>query len=277
MRRRVWLISILVAAGCGSTGGMDPRGISAGGSGGGGEDGGGGGGGEGGSGGAGGSIPGPAHVVATPPELDFSWICAGGSAREALVVANRGGAAAEVVVSTGAPATVEPDAAGLAPLEELPLLVRIDPPGGAREGDASGVIRVHSPAGDVDVPWTARFTRTPRGRPAALCGSEVPCLDLDVGTAAVGEEIDASFEVVNDGCADLGVTALIARGPNGDPSPELRVLAPAVPFTLAPGERRSVRLAFGPTETGEQGGDVVIQTDTPSLDELHLPWSGSGR
>jgi hypothetical protein len=229
-----------------------------------------------GGGGSGGSGP-PEAVTASPAAIDFAWVCAGATARAALHVANRGSDPETASIETSAPAVVDPGSVSLAPLEETVVAVRLEPPASAMAGSTAGEVVVHAPDGDVRVPWTARITRDPRGRPAALCGGEAPCTDLDAGFVTMGDEAPASFDVVNDGCADFSVTALLPRRADRTPSPELRVLDPAPPFSLAPGERRTVHLSFGPTDVGETSGDIVVQTDTPSRDEVRVPWSGGGQ
>jgi hypothetical protein len=111
-------------------------------------------------------------------------------------------------------------------------------------------------------------------------GSSQPVPDVavaptahDYGPVLENSSASRSFQIGNDGSADLTVYGLDLMG--ADPS-SFSVAAVALPFTLAPGEARDVVVSFVPTSLGTRSATLRIGSDDPNEDPFDVALTGQG-
>jgi hypothetical protein len=226
-----------------------------------------------------GSAPPPpiTDLRASPSSLALEATCPGGTQRASVLLTN--GAEWDVDATAGGtrgeeayPSSFEVDRYGS---RELVVVIPIPRDASAK---ASGKVQVHhrregvrdEPDQLLEIPWSAS---TSTGGPAAtvLCGEEIDCLAADFGQILVGAVWQTPFEVANDGCAPLHLARIETE------TGEARVVGPALPATVQPGERWRGRLELRPTSAGMQKGAVIVITDDAGRPEQRIGWTANAR
>jgi hypothetical protein len=132
----------------------------------------------------------------------------------------------------------------------------------AAAGAVTGTLRVRhdGPAGFIDVPVSG-FADAP-----ALCVSPT---SLDFGATQVAAE--AGVELVACGTRSVAITGLSWRVAD----PELALAnPPALPFTLAPGERRTATVRYNPTDAAGDTAILEVRSDDPALPRVDVRVTG---
>jgi len=111
----------------------------------------------------------------------------------------------------------------------------------------------------------------------ALSGTgTVPDIDvsptsLDFGVVVPGLTKLMNVTVANVGSAQLNVTAI------SDPGDPFAVTAPAMPFTINPGDLQTLTVAFSPTAEGDFTGSFTISSNDPDEPQVTVDLTGKGQ
>jgi hypothetical protein len=95
----------------------------------------------------------------------------------------------------------------------------------------------------------------------------------DYGAVIVGQSVTQSFELRNDGSADLDVTSTTLVGAD---STLFTIDSGGGAFTVAPGDSHSVVVRFLPDSLGAKSAALRIASDDPGEGTLDVALSGSG-
>ncbi|MDZ7265041.1 MAG: choice-of-anchor D domain-containing protein [candidate division KSB1 bacterium] len=95
----------------------------------------------------------------------------------------------------------------------------------------------------------------------------------DYGSVAVGNNVDKTFVIKNEGTANLIVTGSTLTGPN---AMEFSIQTGGGSFVLAPGATQDIKIKFAPTGTGSKSAALSISSNDPDENPLLIPLSGSG-
>ncbi|MBP1840355.1 choice-of-anchor D domain-containing protein [Formosa algae] len=82
---------------------------------------------------------------------------------------------------------------------------------------------------------------------------------IDYGSQAISTNTDLTFDIENNGSADLDVSSLNITG-------NYTIVSPATPFSIASGNTQTVTVRFTPTVTGTSTGSITINNN--DLDEV---------
>ncbi|GMQ81594.1 MAG: hypothetical protein BMS9Abin05_1026 [Rhodothermia bacterium] len=135
-------------------------------------------------------------------------------------------------------------------------------------GDKSAVLSIDSDDPDEN-PFIIPLSGTGIGLPDILVNrTTVAFGNVPVEATAVQEVI-----VTNLGLADLIVSTANFTGPNAD---QFGVQSNNLPFTLAPQERDTVRVAFTPTSTGNKSAFLNLSNNDPDESPTQILLSGQG-
>ena len=93
--------------------------------------------------------------------------------------------------------------------------------------------------------------------------------NLDFGTAVVG----ASKQLVDTLTNRSSATVTIASAMSSDPS--FQVMAPAMPFNLAPGQSANLTVAFTPHASGKPAGRLIISTSAATAGTIAVTLAGN--
>lgn len=212
-------------------------------------------------------------LEAEPGRLALAATCAGGTARASVLVRNAEVWDLEAVVRGGAGLEAYPSVFSLGPSQNLELVAVIHLPREAEKKARGKIVVEHrridsgEEVDPLEIPWSAPVAPD-APRATSLCGEPIDCAFVDFGPVFVGATWQRPLEVVNDGCAPLVVEGIEVEG-------DARVEGPALPTTLAPGERWSGALLIDPTAPGTSTGQVAISTDDPQRQVLTVGWTAS--
>lgn len=121
------------------------------------------------------------------------------------------------------------------------------------------------------LPTPIALSGTGFGGPTALI-SLSPQGTLSFGSTRLGASSEPTLvEVVNTGSGPLLISGMQAAGPFTVSSKT----CPAMPFTLAVGERCTVTVSFQPDATGSQAGALSVQSNAANLSSLPLAGQGA--
>ena len=110
----------------------------------------------------------------------------------------------------------------------------------------------------------------PSGGPATQSGSiSAASMNLDFGAAVVGVSKQLTDTLTNNSSA----TVTIAGAMSSDPS--FQVIAPAMPFNLAPGQSAALTVSFTPHAAGKPVGRLTISTSAATAGTIMITASGS--
>src|SRR5690606_27385849 len=146
--------------------------------------------------------------------------------------------------------------------------------GGLQVGETSTLeggsdVSLGGPPNSPSEDWVALLTRTDTSDEPNIDASPSP---LDFGAVVLGEQATRALRLRNTGSQPLTVTDIDLTG-NAAFS---LVAPPATPFTLGPGQERSLNVRLAPTALGSQAAALAVasnDTDTPTLT---VPVSGTG-
>ena len=201
--------------------------------------------------------------------------CPGGSSRTVLRLDNLTDAplTGTVQVTGGATVEVVPDRFTLPSHGDTSLAVIFAPPADAPEGRDGAVLHVVLDGGGnryivVDVLATVDSAAPPSL--GVLCGEDLPCELLDLGSVPVGESAVVPVLVVNDGCDDLSLL-LPELGAGGHLA---LVDPPAFPAPLPPRGTLALEVEFTPAAAGPTSGNLALATEEGT--SRVVPWVGRG-
>jgi hypothetical protein len=196
-------------------------------------------------------------IEVTPSSIDFGALADGDSAVGTFTIRSAGVVSLEIdsvkIASAAFTLASDPFASGsvlLEPEQELSVDV------------------VFTPVNPSDSAWASVYSNdpaTPEARVTLLGMGAVPAIaidpaEVDFGAVEAGATEEADVDIVNTGSDTLTVTSVSVTG--GGFSGWL--VEGATPFTLEPGEREPVRVAFSPTASGEFDGTLWVASDAPS-------------
>lgn len=151
-----------------------------------------------------------------------------------------------------------------------PLSLPVEADGSVAEFEvASTTVRIQARDGDERTrPWD--FERT--GDVVTQLSPVSPCfevaLELEVGSAQVGRQVDATLELVN-GCATaIDVTATMRRASD--------LSIQAAPARIDAGSRASVTVRLSPSATGLREEVLLLSIDSPVPEERFVTLFGFG-
>lgn len=98
----------------------------------------------------------------------------------------------------------------------------------------------------------------------------VSSAQLDFGTAVVGTSNQLTDTLTNGSASSITISS------DGSSDPSFQVTAPAVPFTLVPGQTATLTIAFTPRGAGKPSGTVAIKSSAAGGGELDVAVSGRG-
>ncbi|UCE03009.1 MAG: choice-of-anchor D domain-containing protein [Candidatus Latescibacterota bacterium] len=93
----------------------------------------------------------------------------------------------------------------------------------------------------------------------------------DYGSVDVGSSAAHTFEVRNDGGANLEVSSTVILGAS-----DFRIASGGGAYTLAPGERRDVVVLFEASDAGARNATLRLASDDPDEDPLDVALGGEG-
>jgi ASPM-SPD-2-Hydin domain-containing protein/centrosomal CEP192-like protein len=93
-------------------------------------------------------------------------------------------------------------------------------------------------------------------------------MNLNFGTAVVGSTKQLTDTLTNRSAAS--VTIASATSSEGS----FQIVAPAIPFTMTPGQSIKLTIAFTPQAPGHPAGKIAIKSNTPSTGEVDVSVSG---
>ena len=163
----------------------------------------------------------------------------------------------------------------LEPNEELDLVVEFTP---TEEGTSRAQVVVSS--NDPEEPET--IVELSADVPETFIEEE-PNVELtpyshDFGVLTIPDTASMAFTVSNTGEANLDVHALRLDTTSVELSLSLEESSNgALPWSIAPGETRTVTVHYEPTDNGIDYGEVVVSSNDPDEPEATSPVSGNGR
>jgi hypothetical protein len=98
----------------------------------------------------------------------------------------------------------------------------------------------------------------------------VSSAQLDFGTAVVGTSKQLTDTLTNSSASSVTISS------DGSSDPSFRVTAPAMPFTLVPGQTATLTIAFTPRGAGKPSGTIAIKSNVASGGEIDVAVSGRG-
>jgi hypothetical protein len=137
-------------------------------------------------------------------------------------------------------------------------------------GAASATLRISSDDADenpLDVPLNGVGVSTP------VPDVAVSPLSHDYGDVLQGSSAGQTFEVRNDGSADLLVSATTLLGTD---AAEFAIDSGAAPFPLTPGQTRELVVSFHPASLGPKSATLRIESDDPDQSVLDVALTGNG-
>ena len=214
-----------------------------------------------------------------PPSLDFGSSDLGGLARRSFVVRNTGNVSLTVEsVGLERGTTSEFSVGGtlalpavLQPAQELHVAVTY---AGVNVGDDAGNVEVVTNAwDDPNTPISETV-----GLVALLANTRGPEIDpfptaVNFGTTAILATRVRILAIQNVGNAPLDIDNIGLETTTGEIT---LVTPPATPLVLAPGTSVDLRLSYTPTDTGFDGGTVVVTSNDGDEGTLLVPLSGFG-
>jgi hypothetical protein len=197
-----------------------------------------------------------------------------GNSREAQVTIGNSGSAGLVVKSVSTDNPVYSVAGVTLPLTvaagaQAVVTVRFAP---TAAGVVSGTLSVASndpatPTATISLTGTGTSTGTPGDGPAQISVSPG---SIDFGAVIPTQTIDRTLAVSNTGGAPLTVTGITSN------NARYSAIAPALPFTVAPGARQEVTVRFAPPGPGSQSGTLAIASNDAARPTVNVVVSGSG-
>jgi hypothetical protein len=216
----------------------------------------------------------PPDINVTPLSLDFGSVATGNTATLTTTINNAGGSDLTV---TGLAITGSLDFDFNPATPGLPITI---PPGGSAdvsvdyapldEGDDAGALEITSDDPDeglVTVPLAG--TGIP---PANECAITVTLLSLDFGTLELGNSLELTTRLGNNGTTDCTVSALTLSGSTDF---ALGAGAPATPFTVAQGANIPVPVVYTPSDVGADNGSLDIVSDDQAQPVVTVSLSGA--
>lgn len=216
-----------------------------------------------------------ADIEVTPSSLLFDSVCVGKSASKTVTIKNNDpsdGNGNDLTVNdidraqgSSSFAFTDPSPFTLAPQETQGFTVTFNsslPP-----GNKNATFEIHSD-GDQN-PVSVPASATVLHRLIAVDSSTVAFGEQRVGTRSPSK----SLIVRNPGQDAIQVTAVKRTGANGA---EFIVAAPAVPFTIAAGDIRTITVAFQPTAEGLRKGTLEITSNSCTQPKLNVALVGTG-
>ena len=113
---------------------------------------------------------------------------------------------------------------------------------------------------------------TGNGVPKSAGKISVGPTSIDFAGVAVSYSKSAALKINNTGTGNLRITSLEGLSSGGfsiDP-------APALPFTIGPGQNRTLTLMFTPTIRDTKTANLIIRSDDPAKNALTVPLKGFG-
>lgn len=220
-----------------------------------------------------GQIPSPeCDLLVTPASVDFGDVPVATNATALVTVQNMGSASCtvtglsvtgtgEFALGNGAPAT--PFA--LAPAASVSVTLAYTP---SNTGVDSGQLQISST--DASDP-TITVSLAGTGIQSALGISPGT---VDFGAVNVGATASRVLTIHNDGTANCTVLSLAVTG-SGEFS--IGPSAPMTPFVVAPNSFVDVAVTYAPTETGDDSGSIVVESDDPANPMLTATLAGTGQ
>ncbi len=101
------------------------------------------------------------------------------------------------------------------------------------------------------------------------CGS----FTIDFGSQATGFDTDITFDIDNDGAADLNVTSFTFGGAN---AADFSIVSPATPFVVSAGNTQTVTVRFTPSATGTRNATLTINNDDADESACVVDLTGVG-
>jgi hypothetical protein len=185
-------------------------------------------------------------IAIEPAALDFGQVLPGDSATREIRIVNRGGGECKLTNIGTSPTTDEyfslsaPSSLLLASEVEATLTVTFKPLNASIPIDHSGEVTF-----DIDSGSVPRASVPLRGVVQTDCRLGIAPSSLDFGHVAIDTSQDLSVRLVNSGTTSCEV-ANIVLGPSTDS--EFHLGATADPFTLDPGDTRSLSVSFAPKD-----------------------------
>ena len=204
-----------------------------------------------------------ASISISPLTLSFGTVAIGQTGDATLAVENKGSAplaVSSIVASDPQFTLVSPTLPfSVAPAASQVVKVRFGP---SAAGAFAATLTITSNAPSIAVPLTGTGAAAPAGRPAI----GITPSSLDFGSVPVGQAKDLTATIANTGNGALHVKMVLS------PNAMFRVVAPAPPFTVAPGASVTATIRFAPTAAGSQLDDILFGSDDPanSAAALHV-------
>ncbi|UCE01304.1 MAG: choice-of-anchor D domain-containing protein [Candidatus Latescibacterota bacterium] len=210
-------------------------------------------------------------IGVTPSAHDYGDVWVGQSAAQTFEIRNDGSANLQVTSTTivGADSTAFAIESGggvvlVAPDSTHDVVVRFSP---ASAGAKSAVLRISSDDPDED-PADVALSGTGREPDIALTP-----VAHDYGEIRVGQSGTQTFQVRNDGNADLSVTSTTLVGTD---SIAFAIDSGGGAFLLGPGGTRDLVLSFNPTSSGSRSAALRVTSDDPDSGILDVALAGVG-
>ena len=111
------------------------------------------------------------------------------------------------------------------------------------------------------------------GDPGEVADIAMSAMAHNYGDVEIGLTLLSTFLATNTGALDLQVTALTVLGPD---SAEFAVDSDALPFVIAPGDSRELRVSFSPTSAGLKGAMLRLESNDWDTPIVNISLTGNG-
>ncbi|MFC1544615.1 choice-of-anchor D domain-containing protein [Gemmatimonadota bacterium] len=211
-----------------------------------------------------GTVPPGPEINLTSSSVPIGDVSIGGSATGTFTIENQGTLNLTVssITSDDGFFTVSPASAIILPGQNQLVTVTFTP---TNAGNQSANITVASD--DSDEP-SLTVSATGNGVVAAAPEITLSAASVDAGNASIGGSATATFDITNDGTADLVVSSISSDNAVFSVSP--------ASVTLTPAQSQTVTVTFSPLATGAQSATVTVASDDCDEPSLTVSATGNG-
>ncbi|NIR51353.1 choice-of-anchor D domain-containing protein [candidate division KSB1 bacterium] len=213
-------------------------------------------------------------IAVAPTAHDYGDVVVGNSQSQTFEIANQGDADLDVSATslTGSDAAeFSIDAGGgaftLAPNQTHNVDVSFNPTSTGTKNAALEFSSNDPDENPLQVNLTGNATEQPQPDIAATPTSH------DYGNVFISSSATQTFEIANNGSADLNVSATSLTGAD---AAEFSIDNGSGSFTLAPNQTHNIDVSFNPTSTGTKNAALEIQSNDPDENPSQIPLTGTG-
>ncbi len=221
-----------------------------------------------------GIVPTVPDIASNPKSWSFGAIDIGSYAEKTFVISNEGNADLNVTATTLAgpvPAEYSLQSGGgaftLAPAAARNIVVRFSP---ANTGDRNAILNISSNDPDEN-PFQIQLGGY--GTSPSVPDISANPTSWNYGNVTVGNYLEKTIVIKNDGTANLNVTATSLTGTNAT---EFSISSGGGAFTLAASATRDLIIRFTPASAGSKSASLSISSNDPDENPFLVNLTGAG-